>query len=166
MPLVTFFSILERPGKNRKGVCNNPPLVRRGLMRFVWRSLVWRWVCWGGVGGCLECGWVGEFWMLILAISMSTVCLTEFGQKVTWVSFGKTLFNYYLLFNFYTTTYPSFRVFIRMVFLCHFEVSLPDSSFFMPTCPCGQFQHLVGLFQWHLWRLLLYFFLPLLKDVF
>ena len=30
MPLVTFFSVLERPGKNRKGGCNNP-LVRRGL---------------------------------------------------------------------------------------------------------------------------------------
>ena len=24
MPLVTFFSVLERPGKNRKGSCNNP----------------------------------------------------------------------------------------------------------------------------------------------
>ena len=33
MPLVTFFSVLELPEKNRKGVavCNNPPLVRRGL---------------------------------------------------------------------------------------------------------------------------------------
>ena len=33
MPLVTFFSVLERPGKkNRKGRCNPPPpLVRRGL---------------------------------------------------------------------------------------------------------------------------------------
>ena len=31
MPLVTFFSVLERPGKNRKGSCNNPPLVRRGI---------------------------------------------------------------------------------------------------------------------------------------
>ena len=34
------------------------------------------------------CGWVGEFWtsgivyMLILTISMSTVCLTQFCQKV------------------------------------------------------------------------------------
>ena len=24
MPLVTFFNVLERPGKNRKGGCNNP----------------------------------------------------------------------------------------------------------------------------------------------
>ena len=32
MPLVTFFSILERPGKTRKGVATTPPpLVRRGL---------------------------------------------------------------------------------------------------------------------------------------
>ena len=31
MPLVTFFSVLERPGKNRNWGCNNPPLVRRGL---------------------------------------------------------------------------------------------------------------------------------------
>ena len=31
MPLVTFFSVLELPEKNRKGGCNNPPLVRRGL---------------------------------------------------------------------------------------------------------------------------------------
>ena len=30
MPLVTFFSVLERPGKNRKGVATTP-LVRRGL---------------------------------------------------------------------------------------------------------------------------------------
>ena len=33
MPLVTFFSVSERPGKNRKGN-NPPPLVRRGLMFF------------------------------------------------------------------------------------------------------------------------------------
>ena len=31
MPLVTFFSILERLGKNRKGGSNHPPFVRRGL---------------------------------------------------------------------------------------------------------------------------------------
>ena len=32
MSLVTFFSVLEQPGENRKGDCNNPPpLVRRGL---------------------------------------------------------------------------------------------------------------------------------------
>ena len=50
---------------------------------------------WGGVrqggGGCVFGGvgrWVSEFWtsgivyMLILTISMSTVCLTQFGQKV------------------------------------------------------------------------------------
>ena len=30
IPLVTFFSVLERPGKNRKGVATTP-LVRRGL---------------------------------------------------------------------------------------------------------------------------------------
>ena len=53
-------------------------------------------------GGCvLGCvgGWMSGFWtsgivyMLILTISMSIVCLTQFGQKVDWVSFGKTLFN-------------------------------------------------------------------------
>ena len=33
MPLVTFFSVLEPPGENRKGGCNNPP-VRRGLINF------------------------------------------------------------------------------------------------------------------------------------
>ena len=33
MPLVTFFSVLEQPGKTRKGVATTPPppLVRRGL---------------------------------------------------------------------------------------------------------------------------------------
>ena len=31
MPLVTFFSVLELLEKNRKGGCNNPLLVRRGL---------------------------------------------------------------------------------------------------------------------------------------
>ena len=31
MPSVTFFSVLELSEKNRKGGCNNPPLVRRGL---------------------------------------------------------------------------------------------------------------------------------------
>ena len=30
MPLVTFFSVLERPGKNRKGGCNNPPWLDEG----------------------------------------------------------------------------------------------------------------------------------------
>ena len=34
MPLVTFFSVLEQPGKNRKGVVTTPPLVRRGLTLF------------------------------------------------------------------------------------------------------------------------------------
>ena len=69
------------------------------------------WWVFGGVGG-----WVSEFWtsgivcMLILTISMSmvcTACLTQFGQKVGCVSFGKTLFNcimqagwcYYVLFD-------------------------------------------------------------------
>ena len=33
MPLVSFFSVLELPEKNRKG--NNPPLVRRGLNQTV-----------------------------------------------------------------------------------------------------------------------------------
>ena len=60
----------------------------------VWRSLgLWRGVLDGG-GGCVfgdVGGWVSEFWtsgvvyMLILTISMSTVCLTQFGQKVEWV---------------------------------------------------------------------------------
>lgn len=31
--------------------------------------------------------------MLILTVNMSTVCLTEFDQKVNWLSFGKILFN-------------------------------------------------------------------------
>ena len=30
MPLVTFFSVLELPGKNRKGGCNNPPWLDEG----------------------------------------------------------------------------------------------------------------------------------------
>ena len=30
--------------------------------------------------------------MLMHTINMSTVCLTQFGQKVDWVNFGKTLF--------------------------------------------------------------------------
>ena len=30
MLLVTFFSILERPGENRKGGCNNPPWLDEG----------------------------------------------------------------------------------------------------------------------------------------
>ena len=30
MPLVTFFSVLERPGENRKGSCNNPPWLDEG----------------------------------------------------------------------------------------------------------------------------------------
>ena len=59
------------------------------LMRFVWRSLgvgmgVLRWgrVCVWGVDG-----WVSEFltsgivYILILRISMSIVCLTQFGQE-------------------------------------------------------------------------------------
>ena len=33
MPLVTFFSVLERPGKNHKGVATTPPLFRRGLTK-------------------------------------------------------------------------------------------------------------------------------------
>ena len=37
MPLVTFFSVLELPEKNRKGGCNNPPLVSRGINQ--WHSL-------------------------------------------------------------------------------------------------------------------------------
>ena len=30
MPLVTFFSVLEQQGKNRKGGCNNPPWLDEG----------------------------------------------------------------------------------------------------------------------------------------
>ena len=30
MPLVTFFSVLELPEKNRKGGCNNPPWLDEG----------------------------------------------------------------------------------------------------------------------------------------
>ena len=30
MPLVTFFSVLEVPGKNRTGGCNNPPWLDEG----------------------------------------------------------------------------------------------------------------------------------------
>ena len=42
MPLVTFFSVLELPEKNRKGVATTPPLVRRGLnMRIRWRHTIW-----------------------------------------------------------------------------------------------------------------------------
>ena len=63
----------------------------------------------GGVGVCMAVcvsGWVSEFWtsgivyMLILITSMSTVCLTQFRQKVDWVSFGKTLFKCLTLFLF------------------------------------------------------------------
>ena len=56
------------------------------LVRFVWRSLSVGMCVLGWCGGV--CGWVGEFWtsdivyMVILTISMSTVCLTQFGQKV------------------------------------------------------------------------------------
>ena len=32
MPLVTFFSVLEQPGKNRKGGCNNPPWLDEGYI--------------------------------------------------------------------------------------------------------------------------------------
>ena len=35
MPLVTFFSFLERPGKNRKGGLQQSPLVRRGLNKWI-----------------------------------------------------------------------------------------------------------------------------------
>ena len=49
----------------------------------VWGRGVLGWVCIRG------CGWVGEFW----TISMSIVCWTQIGQKVDWVSCGKTLFN-------------------------------------------------------------------------
>ena len=34
MPLVTFFIVLERPGKKRKGGLQQHPLVRRGLRLF------------------------------------------------------------------------------------------------------------------------------------
>ena len=56
------------------------------LMRFVWRSLSWvrEWMCWDR-GRCVFGVWLGVrvvFFMTILTISMSTVCLTQFGQKV------------------------------------------------------------------------------------
>ena len=35
MPLVTFFNVLERPGKNRKGGLQQTPLVRRGLLQLL-----------------------------------------------------------------------------------------------------------------------------------
>ena len=53
----------------------------------------------GGVGG-----WVSEFWtsdtvcMLILIVSMSTVCVTQFCQKVNGVSFAKMFFSWSLSF--------------------------------------------------------------------
>ena len=59
------------------------------------------WGCVCGVWG----GWVSEFWtngivyMLILTKGMSTVCLTQFGQKVDWMSFGRTLFSFMLTVN-------------------------------------------------------------------
>ena len=70
-----------------------------------------------GVGVCFGVwvgGWVSEFWfwtsgivlMLILTISMSLVCLIQFGQKVDWVSFGKILFNYLIILTFpHSNTY-------------------------------------------------------------
>ena len=39
MPLLTFFSVLERPGKNRKGVATTP-LVRRGLKLWLETTLI------------------------------------------------------------------------------------------------------------------------------
>ena len=39
MLLVTFFSVSELPEKNRKGGCNNPPLVRRGLKQATEKSI-------------------------------------------------------------------------------------------------------------------------------
>ena len=68
------------------------------LLRFVWKSLsVGMGVSgWGrGVFGV----WLSEFWtsgivyILILTINMSIVWLIQFGQKVNWLTFGKTPFN-------------------------------------------------------------------------
>ena len=66
-------------------VCGGGPV--GVLMRFIWTSLgvgrgVLGYVCVFGFGG--EGFWVSEFWtsgiayMLILPLSMSTVCLTQF----------------------------------------------------------------------------------------
>ena len=57
-------------------------------------------------GGVFVGGWVSEWvfgqvalvYVLILTLSMSTVCLTQFGQKVDCVSFGKMLVNYLEMF--------------------------------------------------------------------
>ena len=68
MPLVTFFSVLELPEKNRKGGCNNPPLVRRGLnansIYFFLLIKEWTWhptashnACHQNIGAC----WVGTY---------------------------------------------------------------------------------------------------------
>ena len=69
------------------------------IMKFVWRS---QGVGMGvlGRGGDVfggVAGWDSEFWIsgivyiLTLTRSMSTVCLTQYGQKVNLVSFAKTL---------------------------------------------------------------------------
>ena len=59
------------------------------LMRFKWYTLgVGMGVLGWGVLGVWVDGWVSEFWtsdivyILIFTISMSSVCLTQFGQKV------------------------------------------------------------------------------------
>ena len=59
MPLVTFFSVLERRGKNRKGGCNNPLLVRRELI-----------ISWSTALYCL-------LWPLILTMHSSLICISS-----------------------------------------------------------------------------------------
>ena len=41
MPLVTFFSVLERPGKSRKGGCNNPLGKTRVKQDFFGEHVLW-----------------------------------------------------------------------------------------------------------------------------
>ena len=87
------------------------------------RGMGWGWCGCGYSGWVCECvngdgghwvwdrcvfGVVGEFWtsgieyMLILTLSMSTVCLSQFGLKVYWVSFGKHSLFYSNIFSFDT----------------------------------------------------------------
>ena len=53
----------------------------------VGRMFVWG-VFGGGDGWMIRVYDKWHVYMLILTINMSTVCLTQFGQKVDWVSFG------------------------------------------------------------------------------
>ena len=72
------------------------------FMRFVWRSLGVEMGVLGGVGVGVCLGiWVDRWVsfeqvtdMLILTLSMCTMCLTQFGQKVDWQSFNLKALNY------------------------------------------------------------------------